>query len=343
MDAYHILASVARALLCDRQRLILENLALRQQVPVLRRGVARPKLEDKDRIFWIGLMRMLDTWREALLIVQPEPVIKWHRQGWKHYWRRKSKPKRVGRPAIGWVLVHLIKRLSRENPLWGAPRIAAELALLGHEVAEATVAKYMVRHRPVERGQSWRTFLANHLDRTIACDFFTVLTVTFRSLFVFVALHHGSRRILHVGVTEHPTAEWTGQQLVEALGDEDAPVVTHLVRDRDSIFGDVFQRKVTAFGIEDVVTPKASPWCNGIAERVIGTLRRECTDHIIPLGERHLGSVLREYVAYYNTGRCHQGLDGDSPVPRRRWEVEDGDVQAAPILGGLHHVYSRAA
>jgi transposase InsO family protein len=343
MDAFDMLASVLRAVVIDRQRLVLENLALRQQVAVLRRGVTRPKLEDKDPVFWIGLMRLLDTWRAALLIVQPETVIKWHRQGWRHYWRRKSKPKRVGHPAVGWVLVHLIKPLSRENPLWGPPRIAAELALLGHEVAEATAAKYMVKHRPPERGQSWRTFLANHMDTTIACDFFTVPTVTFRNLFVFVVLQHGSRRILHVGVTEHPTAEWTSQQIVEALGDDDAPEVTHLIRDRDSIFGDVFQRKVSVFGIEDVVTPKASPWCNGFAERVIGTLRRECTDHIIPLGERHLGRVLREFVAYYNSGRCHQGLDGDSPTPRRRWRIEDGDVQAKPVLGGLHHVYSRAA
>jgi len=257
--------------------------------------------------------------------------------------RRKSMPKRIGRPAIGWVLVHLLKRLSQENPLWGAPRIDEELALLGHEVGEATVAKYMVKHRPPERGQSWRTFLANHRDTTIACDFLTVPTVTFRNLFVFVVLQHGSRRILHVGVTEHPTAEWAALQLVEAVSGEDAPDVTHLIRDRDSTFGDVFQRRIAALGIDDVVTPKASPWCNGFAERVIGTLRRECTDHIIPLGERHLGRVLKEYVAYYNAGRCHQALDGDAPVPRRQWAVEDDNVQATPVLGGLHHVYSRAA
>jgi len=257
MDAFDILASVTRALFLDRQRLIPENLALRQQVAVLRRGVMRPKLEDQDRIFWIGLMRMLDIWRETLLIVQPETVIRWHRRGWKHYWRRKSKAKTVGRPAIGWVLVHLIKRLSRENPLWGAPRISEELAVLGHDVGETTVPKYLVKHRPPERAQSRRTFLANHMGTTIACNFFTVPTVTFRNLFVFVVLNHGSRRILHVGVTEHPTAEWTANQLVEALG-PDAPEATHLIRDRDSIFGDVFQRKVSAFDIEDVVTPKAS-------------------------------------------------------------------------------------
>jgi transposase InsO family protein len=200
----------------------------------------------------------------------------------------------------------------------------------------------MIKHRPPESGQSWRTFLANHMDTTIACDFFTVPTVTFRSLFVFVVLHHGSRRILHTAVTANPTAEWASQQIVEAM-EPDAPEAMMLVRDRDSIYGAVFQRKVAAFGIDDVVTPRASPWCNGFAERAIGTLRRECTDHIIPLGERHLGGVLREYVAYYNEGRCHRSLERDAPVPRRRWSIEDGDVQAAPVLGGLHHVYSRAA
>jgi transposase InsO family protein len=343
MDAFDMLATVMRALLLDRQRLVLENLALRQQVAVLRRGVTRPKLEDKDRIFWIGLMRLLDTWRECLSIVQPETVVAWHRRGWRWYWRRKSKAFKIGRPPIGWNLVALIQRMSRENPLWGAPRIAAELAVLGHGVAESSVARYMVKHRPPERGQRWSTFLANHMDTTIACDFFTVPTVTFRNLFVFVVLHHGTRRILHTAVTEHPTAEWTGQQLVEALGGEDAPEITHLIRDRDSIFGDVFQRKVAAFGIQEAITPKASPWCNGFAERVIGTIRHECTDHIIPLGERHLGSVLREFVSYYNGGRCHQSLDGDAPVPRRRWDIEHGDVQAVPVLGGLHHVYTRAA
>jgi transposase InsO family protein len=181
------------------------------------------------------------------------------------------------------------------------------------------------------------------MHTTIACDFFTVPTVTFSNLFVFVILHHGSRRILHVNVTAHPTAEWTAQQLVEALGDVAAPEVTHLIRDRNGIYGEVFQRKVNALGLTDVVTPKAGPWCNGFAERVIGSLLRECTDHIISLGERHLLSALQEYVEYYNTGRCHQSLDETSPKPRRRQRVGDGDVQSRLVLGGLHHVYTRAA
>ena len=258
------------------------------------------------------------------------------------YWRRKSKAMKIGRPAIGWELVALIHRISRENPLWGAPRIAQELAVLGHEVGETTVAKYMVKHRPPDRGQRWRTFLRNHMDTTIACDFFTVPTVMFRSLFVFVVLHHGTRRILQVGVTQHPTAEWAGQQLVDAIG-PGAPEATLLLRDRDGVYGDLFQKKAKALGLKQIVTPRRSPWCNGFCERVIGTIRRECTDHVIPLGERHLLRLLDEYVAYYNSGRCHQSLDGDAPVSRHRWSADDGEVQATPVLGGLHHVYSRAA
>ena len=215
--------------------------------------------------------------------------------------------------------------MSQENATWGAPKIQAEIAVLGHEVAETTVAKYMVRHRNPESGQRWSTFLRNHMASTIACDFFTVPTVTFKNLFVFVVLHHGSRRILHVNVTAHPTAEWTAQQIVEALGDDDAPELTHLLRDRDGIYGELFQRKVTALGLRDVITPKASPWCNPFVERVNGTLRRECTDHIIPMGEQHLLRVLQEFIGeYYNTGRCHQSLDGNSPVPRRRQQVGEG-------------------
>ncbi len=169
-------------------------------------------------------------------------------------------------------------------------------------------------------------------------------TLTFRNLFVFVVLHHGSRRILHVNVTEHPTAEWTAQQLVEAMGNDDVEQIDRLLRDRDVIYGDAFQRRAEILGLTEHVTPKQSPWCNAHCERVIGTLRRECTDHLIPFGERHLVRVLREYIeTYYNVARCHQSLDGDAPVARRRWSPADGEVQARPVLGGLHHVYSRAA
>ena len=337
------LLGLLQASIRTRQYLGAENLALRHQLAVLKRSVKRPRIEDSDRIFWILMRRTLKDWAECLHFVQPETVLRWHCKGFKYFWNRKSKPKTPGRPSIGWELVHLIRRMSQENVTWGAPRIQSEMATLGHDIAETTVAKCMVRHRNPEAGQRWSAFLRNHMSATIACDFLTVPTVTFKNLFAFVVLHHGSRRILHVNVTAHPTAEWTAQQLVEALGADDAPDATHLIRDRDAIYGDVFRRKVGALGLRDVVTPKASPWCNGFAERVIGTIRRECTDHLIPMGERHLQRVLREFAEYYNTGRCHQSLDGTAPVPRRRQSVGEGSVQSRPVLGGLHHVYSRVA
>lgn len=259
--------------LIEENRVLKEQLGgrrLRLTDDQRRRLAAKGKLIGRraDRISCISMLRLLDTWREALHIVQPDTVVRWHRRGYRYYWRRKSNARKIGRPSIGWELVHLRKRQSRENALRGAPKIAAELVLLGHEVGESSVARYMVRHRPPARGQRWRTFLASHMDTTIACDFFTMPTITFRNLFVFVVLHHGSRRIVHVKVTEHPTAEWTAQQLVEALGDEDAPEVSHVVSGRDASYGDVVQRKVCASGIENIVTPKASPRCNGFAESV---------------------------------------------------------------------------
>jgi transposase InsO family protein len=231
--------------------------------------------------------------------------------------------------------------MSTENPLWGAPRISAELTLLGHDVGESTVAKYMGKAPDPKRRQTWRTFLRNHLAVSAGCDFFTVPTLTFKLLYVFVVLSHDRRRILHVNVTAHPTAEWTAQQITEAFPG-DAAVPRYLHRDRDSVYGDVFRRRVVAMGTREVLNARQAPWQNPFAERVIGSIRRECTDHLIPLNEAHLRRILREYVAYYNRARCHQSLGGNAPEPRT---VEDGDgsVYAIPHLGGLHHRYSRAA
>jgi transposase InsO family protein len=198
----------------------------------------------------------------------------------------------------------------------------------------------MVKHRPTEPSQSWRTFLANHMAETAACDFFVVPMVTFQRLFCFVVMSLDRRRILHINVTKHPTAEWTAQQLVEAFpGDRWMP--RFLQRDRDGIYGWAFRRKVTALGIEELVSAPRSPWQNAYVERVIGSIRRECTDHIIPMGEKHLVRTLREYVEYYNDSRTHQSLDGNAPTPRAVERV--GEIVATPVLGGLHHRYSRAA
>jgi putative transposase len=193
-----------QASLRTHQRLVAENLALRHQLAVLKRSVKRPRIDDSDRVFWILMRRTFKQWKDCLHFVQPETVLCWHRKGFKYYWKRKSKPKTQGRPAIGWKLVHLIRRMSQENATWGAPKIQAEIAVLGHEVAETTVAKYMVRHRNPESGQRWSTFLRNHMGTTIACDFFTVPSVTFKNLFVFVVLHHGSRRIVPMTRSANP-------------------------------------------------------------------------------------------------------------------------------------------
>ena len=333
-----ILAGLFRLLLKDRTQLALENIALRQQLAAFKRTVTRPKIEDRDRIFWLSIMGMLKEWKEALVFVQPRTVIRWHRKGFAYYWRRKSRAK-PGRPPISMALIMLIRRLSQENVLWGAPRIRDELALLGHEIAESTVAKYMVKSRHTEPSQNWKSFIANHMAESAACDFFVVPTLTFDLLFCFVVLSHDRRRIRHVNVTANPTAILTARQLVEAFPYDLKPKYLH--RDRDSIFGWKFQRCVESLGIEQVVSAPRSPWQNAFVERVIGTIRRECTDHIIPLSEAHLRRVLREYVDYYNESRTHQSLNGNAPERR---EVESvGDVVETPVLGRLHHRYSRAA
>ena len=342
MPSLTTLLLMLRALVLDRQRLLLENLALRQQIVVLKRSVKRPHLRDSDRVFWILMRKALRDWKGCLLIVKPGTVIRWHRRGWRYYWRRESWSRRVGRPPIGWRLVYLIKRLSTENPLWGAPRIQAELALLGHPVAESSVDKYMVRQQPQDGGQRWATFLRNHLRVTAACDLFTVPTATFRSLFVLIVLGHERRLIRHVAVTAHPTSEWIAGQFREAFPGGDEP--RFLLHDRDGAFaGEEFAQQIKAMCIRELLTAPQSPWQNCYVERVIGTIRRDCTDHIIPLGERHLLTILREYVAYYNTSRAHQSLDGNSPVPRAIEPEPAADVRARPVLGGLHHVYERAA
>ena len=257
------LAALFHAVAADRARLALENAALRQQLMVLKRSVKRAKLKDSDRVFWILLRRMIKDWADHLVIVKPEAVIRWHRKGFAYYWRRKSKPRRPGRPPISMKLIFLIKRLSRENPLWGAPHIANELALLGHEVSETTVAKYMVKHVPKEPQQRWRTFIANHMDVSAACDFFTVPTATFKVLYVFVILSHGRRRIEHINVTAQPTAEWTAQQIREAFPGGQEPRFLH--RDRDGIYGDAFERAIRSMGIKQVISPRKSPWQNPFA------------------------------------------------------------------------------
>jgi putative transposase len=318
----------------------MENLALRQQLAVLKRSAKRPRLRQRDRIFWVWLRRLWKGWQSCLVVVQPETVVKWHRQGFRLYWRWKSRRRKPGRPRIEPEIRHLIRRMSQENPIWGAPRIQAELRLLGHDIAESTVVLYIDRSRKPP-SPTWRTFLRNHAAQIAAVDFFTVPTVTFNVLYCLVILRHSDRRILHTNVTAHPSAQWTGNQVVQAFPYDSAP--RFLLRDNDSIYGEAFHSQVTHMGIEEIATAYRSPWQNAYVERVIGSIRRECLDHMIVLGENHLRCILDEYVEYYNTVRTHQSLGRNSPTPREVEPPANGHVVATPYLGGLHHRYSRAA
>ena len=268
-------------------------------------------------------------------VVQPETVLRWHRAGFRIYWRWKSR-KRVGRPRIDRGLRDLIRRMSQENPLWGASRIHGELLMLGFEVAQSTVSRYMKRGRRPP-SQSWKTFLHNHANAIAAIDLCIVPTVTFERLFAFLVVGHGRRRLLWVEVTRHPTAEWLARQMTEAFPWASAPA--YLVRDNDGAYGQVVQGRVSAMGIRDRRISPRSPWRNGIAERLIGTLRRECLDHVVVFGEGHLRSVVLAYTAYYNQMRPHRSLQKDAPLRRAIQRI--GEVAAIPILSGLHHQYVR--
>jgi putative transposase len=329
-----------RGLIVSRAELSLELLALRHQLVVLRRTVQRPQIQNRDRRFWIVVSRIWKDWQQALIIVKPETVIKWHRQGFKIYWRWRSRTKPGGRPKVGAEIRQLIRRISQDNPLWGVPRIQSELCLLGYELAESTVAKYRVRS-PEPPSQTWKTFLENHAREITSIDFFTVPTITFRILFCFVVLRHDRRQVVHFNVTAHPTAFWTGQQMVEAFPEDTAPC--YLLRDQDKIYGADFIERVQAMGIKEVRTAPASPWQRAFVERLIGSIRRECLDHVIVLDQGHLRRILRSYFSYYHESRTHLSLKRNSPFPRQVEPPAKGRVISVPQVGGLHHRYQRCA
>ena len=339
MSIVRVIAVFFRAILRPRAVMAAENLALRQQLGVLQRSVRRPRLRQRDRVFWVWLSRLWADWRSGLVIVKPETVIRWHREGFRLYWRRKSR-KKTGRPAIGAEIRDLIRRMSRDNPTWGAPRIHSELHLLGHAVAESTVATYMIRHRKPP-SQTWRTFLENHVGDIAAIDFFVVPTVRFRLLYCFVVLRHDRRRVAHFNVTAHPTARWTAQQVVEAFPYDEAP--RFMIRDRDAIYGLDFRERVKHMGIEEVIIAYRSPWQSPYVERLIGSIRRECLDRMIVLNEAHLRRILANYFTYYHEARTHLSLDRNAPIPRKVEPPSRGPVIAIPQVGGLHHRYTRAA
>jgi transposase InsO family protein len=320
----------------SKSRLEAENAALRHQLIVLRRKVhGRVRLTNNDRWFFIQLYRWFPSILTVLTIIRPETLVRWHRAGFRRYWRWKSRPL-GGRPQIENDLRALIRRISTDNPLWGAPRIHGELLKLGFEVAQSSVAKYMVK-RWGPPSQGWRTFLRNHAPDIAAMDLFVVPTIGFDLLYVFVVLRLDRRDLVWINVTRHPTAEWIARQITEAFPWNEAP--RYLIRDRDRIYGAVVTHRLRAMGIRDKPTAPASPWQNGFAERLIGSIRRECVDHIVVLGETHLRRILRTYARYYNDIRTHWSLNKDAPVSRPVQRT--GNIKSHALLGGLHHHYVR--
>ena len=328
-----------RFLIRSRAALHLEIIALRHQLAVLNRS-RRPRLRltPADRILWAGLSHAWRGWRSAVRIVKPETVIAWHRRGFRLFWTWKSR-QGTGRPSVPPDVRALIRELSSANPLWGAPRIHGELQKLGISVSQSTVAKYMRRH-PRPPSQTWRTFLTNHANQIMAADLFVVPTVAFRLLFVLVILAHDRRRLVHVAVTEHPTAAWTAQQLRNAFPEHEAP--GYLLHDRDAVYADVAST-IAAMNIQGVRTAPRSPWQNAYVERVIGSIRRECLDHVIAVNAVALQRVLTEYVAYYLRSRTHLALDKDAPISRAVMPPSAGRIVVTAHVGGLHHRYDRLA
>jgi transposase InsO family protein len=328
----HVLVSPFKT----QARLEAEIVMLRHQLNVLRRRVpSKPKLTVADRLIFVWLYRLFPSVLSALSAIEPETVLRWHRMGFRLYWRWKSRS-RGGRPRIPGEIRRLIREMSLANRLWGAPRIHGELLKLGIDVAQSTVAKYMARSGR-GRSQTWKTFLQNHTAGTAAMDFLIVPTVGFRLLFVLAILRYERRRLISLSVSANPTAEWIARQITEAFPWDEAP--DHLIRDRDASYGHAVTKRLAAMGIRDHPIAPRSPWQNGHAERLIGSIRRECLDQIVVLGEAHLRSILAAYVDYYNELRTHLSLDKDSPAHRpTQWL---GHVTARPVLGGLHHQYCR--
>jgi putative transposase len=325
-----------------RSTLLLENLVLRQQLVALKRRHPRPHLRLSDKLFWVLLRRLWSGWNSALVVVGPETVVRWHRAGFRMYWRAISGTRKIlGRKRTSKEVRDLIFRMIAENSRWGAPRIHGELLMLGFDVSERTISRWMRRApRDQEPAKRWLAFLRNHREAIAAMDFFTVPTITFGVLYCFYVIAHGRRRILHINVTRHPTSAWIVQQLREAFPFESAP--RYLVFDRDAKYGLEVPIAVKFLKIAPIRTSFESPWQNGVAERWIESCRRDLLDHVIAFDERHLKRLVTEYVRYYHEDRTHLGLAKQTPANRSP-SISGGHVIAIPRVGGLHHRYQRAA
>jgi putative transposase len=309
IEALFLLVSFLKSGLKNQTELALENLALRQQLVILKRERPHARLRRRDRLFWVSLSAIWQGWRESLITVKPETVVRWHRKGFALYWTRLSKHGDVGRPGTGKDIRKLVCKMADANPTWGSPRIHGELQKLGIKISERTVARLMPKQRKPP-SQTWHTFLDNHVKDLVSIDFFVVPTATFRILFVLVVLAHDRRRVVHFNVTEHPTVRWTGEQMVQAFPDGTEP--KYLLRDRDNIYGEEFRERIQAIGIEEIMTAPRSPWQNPFCERLIGSVRRDCLNHAIILGESHLRKILARYFDYYHKYRTHLSLDKDA-------------------------------
>ena len=334
-----ILFDLVRTVARSRTEVIIENLALRQQVAALKRERPRPRLNDMDRLFWVAMKEQFANWTDALLIVKPDTVVGWHRAAFKRHWAKLSgSGKHPGRPGVSRELRNLIRRMATENA-WGAPRIHSELMKLGIDISEATVSRYMPK-RPLDPDKidRWKAFLKNHMPEIAAMDFVTIPTATFQLLHCLVIIHHDWRRILYFNITTNPTAAWVRQQLREVFMDD--PRIRYLIHDRDTRFSGIGEWLKSA-GAKSVLTSYRSPWQNGICERFNLSLRAELLDHVIVFNEAHARRLISDYLGYYHQDRCHLSLDKDCPEPRPVQERPPGDAEvvAFPRVGGIHHRY----
>lgn len=333
-------AGLARDAFRTRAQLLAENALLRQQLIVARRTARRPQLTTMDRAAMVLMSAFCRTWRDATLLVSPSTVLRWHREGFRLLWKWKSKRQRAAPHRLAQSTIALIQRMARENLLWGAERIRGELLKLGIHVSKRTIQRHLRAPRPSGDGKSWRTFLQNHT--VWACDFLQLHDLCFRPIFAFFIVDVNTKRVVHVGVTRSPTRTWVAQQLRNSTPFGQGP--EFIIRDRDSKFGADFDRAARGAGTRVLKCPVRSPLVNATCERFLGSVRRECLDHIIILGVRHLKAILGEYVGYFNASRPHQGLKQRIPVGSTTFgDSATGTLYATPILGGLHHDYRRAA